>query len=99
MTHAGRSVPNRQVADRQLAGMNTVKPIAVMILAFVQMHVGIGERLVTEFRGLHLENIPADMYRAVRSFECRAALLTLTTDHLDPIGILVLHFAPLGNLE
>src|SRR4051794_24422251 len=99
MTYRSRSMPNRQIADRQLAGMNAVKPVAVVILAFVEMHVGIRGRPVAKFRRLHIENIPAEMYRAVRSLERRAALLTLTADHQDPVRVLVLPFAPLGNLN
>src|SRR5690242_6691479 len=39
------------------------------------------------------------MNRSVLAFERCSALLTLTTDHPDPVGVLVVHFAPLGHFE
>ena len=48
VTYGGRPMADRDVADRQLAGMNAVEPIAVVILARVQMHVRVAERFLAE---------------------------------------------------
>ena len=71
---------DRDIANRQLARMNAVEPIAVVILAFVQMHVGIGERLVAEFPGFTSRTSRLTMDRAVRALERRAALLALSAN-------------------
>ena len=51
VAHRGRSMADRDIANRQLPRVNAIEPVAVMILAFVQMDVGIRERLGSDIAG------------------------------------------------
>src|SRR5215207_5695581 len=99
MTHGGSSMADGDVADRQLPRVNTVHPVAVMILAIVKMNVGIGERFVGDASRLNIENVSADVNPAVFAFERRATFLALSANEFDAIRVLIMDFAPLRNFE
>src|SRR5439155_10557918 len=85
------------VANRQLAAFDALQPVLMMILAHVEMHVFLGERLFDQiFRG-GFQIAAIDVDDSLFPFEARAHLVVLSANHGHAIGVLISDFAPLWH--
>ena len=80
-------MPDLDVADRQLAGLDAVQKVLVMILADVQLHVVLFESLLDEVFGSARDLAAIDedgSFGTDKRHAARAILFTLADDHFHP---------------
>lgn len=90
MTNRRGAMANLDIADRQLAGLQTVQEVLMVIRADIEPLVTVGHRLFDDLFGRALDLAAIDEDRPFTADERHSAgaiLLTLADDQDDSIGI------------